>query len=635
MLIDRWILTRDECNEIVFRLIRDELFELVFWQNALFTVHGQTPPGEIYEADRDAIHGSVDNAELSADVTAWLEDWLKLQNVLHSDRTVVKTTEAGHEAAATLASAIRQLLDECKEERSLHDLWLRAGPPLNDLCKSVVRLGEKKLLTLTPDRSRTRRSPAEEIATLEESLRHLIAKDLVRTRLVSLYRRTKQLDKAVEHLEILAGVALAANDAKEASEHLKQILNVEPQNVKAFESLIDINRKSKLIKEIKNFGLNHLQRLAERSLYREADRCARFLERLPNVGTEVLEFKASLLASRGKTKEAAVEYMRIAKLYDDKGDIALASYLYRKAATYDRQSPSTSDQVDGSEGQAEGEGSNRVEPDAKQPEKPRVSPRGSPRGDYKRLVAAVLLIAVAAGVYWRDKLISAWIPQEQTPTALATSPRADRPTATGTSLAREDDNAAVRIASEAPSSELAEPEADLPHGVAACDDPTTFHTRILSSTQEARYADSCRMYVTEAGGRTVHEFPGETGTRWAVGYSGWFICRWQAGKRPTVFTLPDGVETSLKWRIPEFADALAVGEDRIVIRQAKLTVMFTFDGTRIYDAELPLWEEGLMEGRHLILTRSRSKTRMLWLVEADSLDLLWTCRNEPDGLVVW
>ncbi len=101
-----------------------------------------------------------------------------------------------------------------------------------------------------------------------------------------------------------------------------------------------------------------------------------------------------------------------------------------------------------------------------------------------------------------------------------------------------------------------------------------------------------------------------------------------------VFTVSRGLQTRLGWRIPKFTDAVALGKDRIIIREDKFTAVFRFDGTPVCSANLPQWEEGVIIGDRIVLSQSQSKTRALWVVEKETLDLLWSCHNEPRGFVI-
>jgi hypothetical protein len=164
-------------------------------------------------------------------------------------------------------------------------------------------------------------------------------------------------------------------------------------------------------------------------------------------------------------------------------------------------------------------------------------------------------------------------------------------------------------------------------------DPSSFHTRPLSSTHVVYYADACSLFVRDEKGKVAHEFPGKEGTRWAFSHGGRFVCRWQPGERATVFTLPQGLEFPLSWRIPDFTSALAIGKDRIVVRENGFTAMFRFDGTPVGTANLPAWEEGVFVEDRLVLTR-QTGTRALWVVRADGLDFLWSCHDEEEGFII-
>ena len=141
------------------------------------------------------------------------------------------------------------------------------------------------------------------------------------------------------------------------------------------------------------------------------------------------------------------------------------------------------------------------------------------------------------------------------------------------------------------------------------------------------------MFIRDDKGKVAHELPGGEGTRWAFSHGGRFVCRWEPGERPTVFTLPRGLEFPLSWRIPEFTGALAIGKDRIVIRENNFTAMFRFDGTPVTSAKLPAWDEGVLVEDRLVLVR-QTETRAIWIVRADNLDFLWSCHNDPEGLIV-
>ena len=101
-------------------------------------------------------------------------------------------------------------------------------------------------------------------------------------------------------------------------------------------------------------------------------------------------------------------------------------------------------------------------------------------------------------------------------------------------------------------------------------------------------------------------------------------------RRPSVAATQDRFQgsslTTRSWIAA--ADSL-----RIVIRENKITSMFRFDGTPVASANLPAWDEGMFVENRLVLSR-QTGTRALWVVEADSLDFLWSSHNEPDGLII-
>ncbi len=671
VLIDNKVLTKTECNEIISRLIRDELFELVFWKDAVFTVHSDEPPEEIFKLDRSVLHGAIENEELTKEVHRWLDDWSKIQPLLPSDQVMITTTDAGREASATLEPQIQRLLTICDEEVTLRQAWLSPGLPLDKLCMKLVDLQIEKMITLGPDNT-VARSDEEEIAILEDSLRHLIAKDLVRERLASLYEKTKRPSKAVEYLETIAESALSAKNVSKAVERYKVILRLQPHNVGAFDKLLSFGRDSQAAGAVKSVALGHLTRLVERNLVPEAERCATLLETFPGAQNEVKEFKASLLASRGEPQEAATELVSLAGVYHENGDAERAIECLRKARAYDPSNADAQSELDRCHREVEERETRKTvmaaAERALQNEPPTPTAHASPGFSSKVALAAVILIVVGAGVYFLLNRESVTDASSDPETALAQRHLGDDPSgalpgrdgggsnpqiartpvgSVGSSVGRLDrrdarNGSATRHApppstnagSPPPTTSrqpLVRPAVRRPRSDPC--DPVNFRTRTLSSTRVAFYADTCSLFIRDDKGRVAHEFPGGRGTRWAFSHGGRFICRWEPGERPTVFTVPQELELLLSWRIPVFTGALAIGKDRIVIRENKITAMFRFDGTPVTNATLPIWDEAVFVENRLVLSR-QTGTRTLWVVEADSLDFLWSCHNEPDGLII-
>ena len=92
----------------------------------------------------------------------------------------------------------------------------------------------------------------------------------------------------------------------------------------------------------------------------------------------------------------------------------------------------------------------------------------------------------------------------------------------------------------------------------------------------------------------------------------------------------------LDWRLPPRVNAVAIGTNRVVLREEGVTTLHDLDGTPIRTRELPRWDEGYFANRMLFLARSPSSTEghALWIVKADTLDVMWYCTEEDGTLIL-
>ncbi len=335
VLITKEVLTREEYDDLTARLVCDDLCELVFWKGARYRIDEGQPPKELFRGDREVLQATVDTKKLARDVTKWLSRWRKLRHIVRDDTVGVTVTFGGKKSSRQEPPEVQRLLSLCGERIQVGQLWRRSGMPLTELYESIVSLAERKMVTLSHERAQ-RMTPEIEIATLEDSLRHLVEKDSARERLASLYRKTHQYEKAAAQLEELARSAAVAKNWSVATRRYKEALSLQPENVTAFEQCVEAYVNNGVLAELKQLAVNHLQVLSEKGLEETVDDCVRILEEVRGMETAVLEIRASQLAQRGEIKEAAHEYLRVAKLLQDRGETGHATLLLKQAVALDQ-----------------------------------------------------------------------------------------------------------------------------------------------------------------------------------------------------------------------------------------------------------------------------------------------------------
>ncbi len=740
ILARKKLVDKDTCEKIVQSIVRDSLYEMVFWNNAFCISHSHKPPAELFQSERGGIQATIDGAQLARDTLRWLKEWKELRATLHSELSTICVNYNGRKASGAEPSDVKRLLEFCSEPISIRDLWMSSALPLNDVCHGASYLVEKKMAELTPVPSSTRLPVAEEIEVLEASVRTLIAKDLARERLAYLYRKNNQPEKAAEQLEFLGDALLRddVNETERAAQHFKDALSVSPNRASVFEKLIAIIHESGDTRELRAIVLKHLQRLIRTQEFEIAEKCGDVLERVCGLSMEAIEYRANLLAARDKTREASAEFLRLAKMCDDQGRSDQSTYYLKQALGQDQKAQRAKEREREQPERKKGKRPKKrvkkkvsTTPGAGTSEPSSESRTSGQRGGALRAVAAILVLAgIGAGLYYAG-LLDRWLkpgiteaeskhPPSTTSSFVAasgsstgTAPQTPE-AGSGTITARP--SGGVAPADVAPlvtetvgsgtidrgpdpgsESSLGGPEVDSSNGrpltldtesplvssadpvprdsasayvgetasdssgsldagtdasrdrdhpddssqVASaetsdspCHDIANYRSRPLTSTLAATYADGCTAYIQNSTGEIVAEFGGEPNTLWAFGFRGRAACRWKPGGEVRVFSITAPAGSDVGWRVPRETESLAIGPDRILIREGDLTALFALDGSPIASRTLSEWDEGYFVRGTIVLTRHAENDTSVWVVDAKTLTPIWQAHEDRGDIVV-
>lgn len=409
VLLTRGILGRDEYDQIVDRLLRDEILDLVFWENAYFGCQLQAPPQEIYDRQFPALVAAVDYTPLARDVLRWIEQWSEQRQLLHGDNAVLSLTRAGHETVLDADDEEREVLLPAAESPTLRDLWRQSEIDLPDLCNRLVDLVSRGWVTITePPSADAEEAPEELIPRLEASLAHAFDKDLVRQRLADLYRKAGQPQKAAAELADLGSSALERGEWPIATELLKEALELDPENLAPLHELVKIYLDQNMKGEAAAVATSVAYALLGRQRTEQAREVAQIVASLNGTSLDAAGLEAAILAGSGQVRSAVEQYISLCDEYLNRGDRTRAVDMVRQALEIDPGNESLkkrllelNPELVAALKETESTGWRQK---AKPPRKPKQEGpkpgQGGRRGRSPVLLAVLIIALVAAAVHW-------------------------------------------------------------------------------------------------------------------------------------------------------------------------------------------------------------------------------------------
>lgn len=337
ILVEQKLLSAEEYRAVVDKLVEDELYDLVFWEDAWFSCYSGSPPQEIYGRDSKALVAAPDCRRLAENVTDWIDRWDRVRGKLFTDRARVRVKRRGVFALEKLTdeehTAERRVLELALQETDLRSLWFRSGLELPEVCEHVARFADKRWVEVTrPETPQS--SPeqlAEEIARLEDGIDRVIGRELVRQKLIQLYRRAGRHAEAVAGLVSLADSALSKAQWPIAAEQYKEALALAPKDLDLLEKLLSLQLKQHLEREAFRTANLHAQRLVEQGDAETARGVGKLLRRLAGSTVEADSLLAAISASSGDTQEAVEQYLAIVEEHERQGRRREAIQLLRQA----------------------------------------------------------------------------------------------------------------------------------------------------------------------------------------------------------------------------------------------------------------------------------------------------------------
>ena len=329
------VLTGDEFDALSRRFIRDEIFDLVFWDDTYYKVYPTSPPQSIFSKDRSALTGKLHFVELGEDVNRWIVDWKRYRKWLISDESKLYITSRGRRVLKTSSGSEQTILNLCGEGPSLRQLRRRCDLELPALCALLARHVEDGAIKLVRGESKRNKNLEASIEALEAALDRVIDKELVQEKLAYLYGKSKQSNKASEQLMELAREALGRDDMEAAEGLWEKIVALKSPNAEALDLFVAAYAKRELNREIAKVAFQYASALTQGGYTGVGEEVAVVLRRARGGKLPALEFQANWLASQGRLREAGDTYLRVTKSYEDAGDFESAVQVAEKGVDYD------------------------------------------------------------------------------------------------------------------------------------------------------------------------------------------------------------------------------------------------------------------------------------------------------------
>jgi hypothetical protein len=154
---------------------------------------------------------------------------------------------------------------------------------------------------------------------------------------------------------------------------------------------------------------------------------------------------------------------------------------------------------------------------------------------------------------------------------------------------------------------------------------------------DVRFADACSLsaHAPDTGEKIAH-LPGRPGWRWTVSWHGDEACHWSGGASPVLY---NGLGTGrperlvILWRLPEDAEAVAVGEGAIAFRRGRTTLVRDHAGALVAEREGPAWSEGVLAGSSLVVGEALvpgREPRSLTVLDRELLQVVRVIRPPAD-----
>ena len=333
VLLDKKVMSLDDVTMLTNKLIRDELMDLVFWDDAEYAIYTDSPPKEIYNPARQPLAGTLDLVQLGNEVREWCDRWSGLSGRLHSDDALLVLTEEGERACKDPFASCHDLCERVEGGVTLRGLARAMRIEIPGVCDLVVQLLDKGLVTAErPECPSGAEALALEVEELEQALERVVGKRQVLERLVDRLVRLGRKEEASRHKVAIAEILLAEAQWLEAADLLQEALALHPTDLKTFERLIKIWVTNNLTRNATQFATRHASRLVEQGHSEAAAQLARQLAALTGDRKHAESLLTEAMQKSGRSGTAVEQFIALAEEKLRAGDRRKAADLLRQAA---------------------------------------------------------------------------------------------------------------------------------------------------------------------------------------------------------------------------------------------------------------------------------------------------------------
>jgi outer membrane protein assembly factor BamB/tetratricopeptide (TPR) repeat protein len=337
-----------QARQLEAKIVKDELSDLVLWDNCYFEFQEGNPPPEVFDPRRHAVKLSFGGISILQKTAQNIDVWKRLKMKFLSLKSEVSLTEEGvakRDAGGEMEELERNILEVMGEgailENAIRELRKREIDSIEAL-QAIAKLVDEGLINLVPraipEEGWIPTSPEEirvEVGEIEKALDHLISDLIARKKLARYYEELGDKKKAAMNHKRMGEKLMERGKMEEAIESYKSVLKLVPTDFEVHERVLKLLEKAKRFKEAVKQGLS-LGKLYKRlGLLNRARNIYQYILKFKQKDMDLRQMLVDLQLKLGAKKDAIDQYEQMAEILEQQERFDEATRIYHEILRLD------------------------------------------------------------------------------------------------------------------------------------------------------------------------------------------------------------------------------------------------------------------------------------------------------------